>query len=138
MRQYTSVSQVDLPALTDGRLYLYVIQNEPQGNIKIGRTTNIKQRLRSLSGSNTGGNQIVRIAVSTDTYLYTLERLTHEAFKKYRIDGTEWFHGEDLRFEDVCAYIDSLFTHKSYALCNSVRKDFIARHGKNEACKKDT
>lgn len=128
MQVYDSVSAVDLPALEDGQLYLYVLENAPQGNIKIGRTKNIMRRLRSLSGSNTGGNTLVRIAVSSPTYLYTLERLAHWAFAAYRIPGTEWFCGEDLKFSEVCAYIDGLFQRPEYTVCNEMRKQFYALH----------
>lgn len=31
MQVYDSVSAVDLPALEDGQLYLYVLENAPQG-----------------------------------------------------------------------------------------------------------
>lgn len=128
MQVYDSVSAVNLPALEDGQLYLYVLENAPQGNIKIGRTKNIMRRLRSLSGSNTGGNALVKIAVSPPTYLYTLERLTHWAFARYRISGTEWFCGEDLDFATVCAYIDGLFQCPEYLVCNETRKQFYALH----------
>lgn len=128
MQVYDSVSAVNLPALEDGQLYLYVLENAPQGNIKIGRTKNIMRRLRSLSGSNTGGNALVKIAVSPSTYLYTLERLTHWAFARYRISGTEWFCGEDLDFATVCAYIDGLFQCPEYLVCNETRKQFYALH----------
>ena len=90
---------------------------------------NIKQRLQSLSGSNGGGNKITRIAVSEPTYLYTLERIVHQQFSQYRVPNTEWFFDEDLRFEDVVAYIDLLFSLPSYRTCNQVRKDFVAEHG---------
>lgn len=126
---FENVSECFLPALDDGQLYIYVILNSPQGNIKVGRTTNIKQRLVSLSGSNGGGNKIARIAVSEQTYLYTLESIIHQHFKEFRIPNTEWFFEESLTFDDVVGYIDSLFASREYELCNRVRKEFVAKHG---------
>lgn len=128
MQQYTNINQLTQQSLMDGQWYHYVIENAPQGNLKIGRTQNIVQRMRSLSGSNNGGNKIVKIAVSEPTYLYTLERLAHFHFDDYRIDGTEWFTGEDLTMDMICDYIDGLMQSDSYVLCNAVRKDFVAQH----------
>ena len=61
---YTSknISELkNVPVLDDGEIYIYIMLNYPQGNIKIGQTTNIQQRLQSLSGSNNGGNHIVKL-----------------------------------------------------------------------------
>lgn len=127
MRIYNDITKVEIPALEDGQLYIYVLENYPQGNIKIGKSTNIKQRLQSLSGSNSGGNKITRIAVSDSTYLYTLERLAHNHFAKARIEGTEWFRGEEISFEEAVTYIDDLFMDKSYQLCNDTRKNFYSQ-----------
>lgn len=124
---FYDIRQVEFPALEDGQLYIYVILNEPQGNIKVGRTSNIRQRLTSLSGSNGGGNKIRKIAVSEPTYLYTLEGIIHNHLRDYRVPDTEWFVGEDLHFDDVVAYVDSLFDSKEYALCNRVRKEFTMK-----------
>lgn len=122
MHMYNSVEDVRLPKLDDGEYYLYVLKNSPQGNIKIGRTKDIMTRLKSLSGSNTGGNILVKIAVSDPTYLYTLEGLLHLEFKNYRIPGTEWF--TNLDFSRVCDYINQLFSSSGYHVCNKVRKTF--------------
>lgn len=129
MYLFDEVKDVNFPSLDDGQLYIYVILNEPQGNIKVGRTSNIKQRLRSLSGSNGGGNRITRIAVSDSTYLYTLEGIIHQKFSQFRVPNTEWFVGEDLCFDDVVRYVDSLFDSHEYEVCNQVRKDFVMKHG---------
>lgn len=124
---YNSVQEVSESVLTDGRLYLYVLQNDPQKNIKIGRTTNPKQRFLSLSGSNTGGNQIVKIAVTEPTYLYVLERIVHQYFRRYRVPGTEWF--SDLSFDTVCDYLNDVFVSKEYWKCNEVRREFTEIYG---------
>jgi hypothetical protein len=117
---YNDVRHVNVPILDNKQLYIYVLENSPQKNIKIGVSTNMKQRLQSLSGSNTGGNKIVRCAISEATYLYTLERIIHQHFDEYRIDGTEWFQG--ISFDEAVTYIDSLFARDEYERCNRVRK----------------
>lgn len=122
MNIFDDISKVDVPVLADGQLYIYVLENYPQKNIKIGQSTNMQQRLRALSGSNSGGNYITKIAISDATYLYTLERIAHQYFHQYRINGTEWFDG--VTFQDVVAYLDSLFASSEYRLCNGVRKNF--------------
>ena len=129
MRVFQNVNGVVLPDLTDGQYYIYVLENAPQGNIKIGRSQHIRQRLQSLSGSNSGGNQIVRCAVSDPTYLYSLESLLHLHYQAFRISGTEWFCGKDLCFDDVVAYVDQLFQSRSYALCNEVRRQYTMQYG---------
>ena len=126
---FNDIKSVNLPVLDGGQLYIYVLENSPQGNIKVGRTTNIQQRLRALSGSNGGGNHIVKIAVSEPTYLYTLERIIHSKFDKYRIDGTEWFDGNYVAFEDACGYVDELFSRDDYKICNEIRKNHNIRFG---------
>lgn len=129
MYVFSNINDVKLPVLEDGQYYIYVLLNHPQGNIKVGRTSNIQQRLQSLSGSNGGGNKIVKIAVSDSTYLYTLERIIHFHFRDSRISGTEWFTDDFLQFETVVSYVESLFSSREYILCNQIRKDFVAKHG---------
>lgn len=124
---YTDISDIKEPPVTDGQLYIYVLENQPGNNIKVGKTTNLKQRFRSLSGSNGGGNKIVRIAVSPVTYLYSIEKTVHNHFDLYRIPNTEWFNGERLTFDEVVGFVDSLFNHKSYEHVNNVRKNFVLR-----------
>lgn len=122
MVYFDTISTVDLPVLSGGQLYIYVIENAPQGNIKIGRTHDIKSRLQSLSGSNNGGNYIARGVISDSTYLYTLERLLHQKFDFARIDGTEWFDGTQVKIDDVVMYLDELFHRSDYQRCNDVRR----------------
>lgn len=112
-----------IPILDDGQIYLYVIHSLPQGNIKIGKTTNIVQRIRSLSGSNGAGNKINAVWVSPEsTYLHSMESTAHNHFDYARIKGTEWFNGNKVTFEEVVEYVDSLFHQKGYKTCNELRK----------------
>lgn len=50
MQVFNNVSDIDLPSVDNGQLCIYVIEDYPQRNVKIGRTRNPKQRLASLSG----------------------------------------------------------------------------------------
>ncbi len=125
MQIFDRINNVDVPILKDGQLYIYVLENAPQGNFKIGRSSNMQQRLRALSGSNTGGNRIVRCAVSDPTYLYTLETIIQDKFASNRIEGTEWFIGEGLSFKEIISEIDEIFKTENYTRCNEIRKDFV-------------
>lgn len=128
---YNYFKDSNFEELNDGRVYIYVLKNFPQGNIKIGRSTNITQRLISLSGSNGGGNKIVNCFVSEPTYLYSLEKTLHNRFHQYRIDGTEWFDGSKLTFEEVCITLNDMFESDEYARCNEIRRRFYEAHGIN-------
>lgn len=125
MKIYTSknISELkNVPVLDNGQVYIYVMLNYPAKNIKIGQTTNIVQRLQSLSGSNGGGNKITILAVSDPTYVINSEKAFHEKYARYRIEGTEWFDGSKLIFEEVVSEMENQFNTKSYEVCNKLRK----------------
>ena len=117
----------EVPVLDDGEIYIYVMLNYPQGNIKIGQTTNIVQRLQSLSGSNNGGNRIVKLYLSPSTYVKSTEKAFHNYYDRYRIPNTEWFNGNKLKFEDVVEFIGKQFKMKSYETCNKLRKELYEK-----------
>lgn len=122
---YTSkniASLRNLPILDEYQLYLYVMLNNA-GNIKIGQTRNIVQRLQSLSGSNGGGYHITKLYVSPSSYVLTLERAFHEKYNKYRINGTEWFDGKELTFDEVVEEIEKQMNTEGYKTCNDLRKE---------------
>ena len=130
MKTYNSKNVMELkelPVLDNGTYYIYVMLNSPQENIKIGITTNILQRLQSLSGSNSGGNKIVKLAVSEPTYVASAEKAFHNHYDRYRIPNTEWFDGNKLKFEDVVDFIDKQFKLKSYETCNKLRKELYEK-----------
>ena len=129
MNIYMNLSDIQETVADENQLYIYVLQNYPQGNIKIGRTTNPAQRFRSLSGSNNGGNKILRVAISPMTYLYSIETTCHTHFDRYRIPNTEYF--EKLSFEEAVAFIDGLFNSKSYSICNQIRKEVYEKNPKD-------
>lgn len=109
----------EIPKLDDGQIYVYVMHNSA-GNIKIGKTTNIVQRLKSLSGSNCAGERIDQLYCSPATWLHSIETTCHNHYHFARISG-EWFSGEKLCFADVVEYVDSLFRTDSYQRCNVIR-----------------
>ena len=113
---------IDKPPLDDGQIYIYVLLNYPQGNVKIGKTTNITQRHKSLQGSNGGGNRIVACYCSPATFITSMESTCHNHYEWCRIKGTEWFNGNKVAFRDVVEYIDGLFRTESYKRCNDLRK----------------
>lgn len=127
MNIYTSINDITEPEASEGQVYIYAIENYPQGNVKIGRTTNPKQRIRSLSGSNSGGNIIKRIAISPETYLFYLEKLCHTRYNRKRIKGTEYFK---ITFDEAVEYIDSLFHQEDYEFVNNFRKEMYETNPK--------
>ena len=112
----------DVSSLEDGQIYIYVIKNNPQGNIKIGLTTDIYQRFKSLSGSNGGGNKITHLYCSPSTWIKGIEKTCHSHFEYARIKGTEWFDGKKLNYEEVVKYVNDLFYTDGYKRCNELRK----------------
>ena len=93
--------------------------------IKIGITKNIQQRYQSLCGSNSQGNEIIKVYVSESTYLNNLEKMIHEHFGQFRLKKTEWFASNKfgtLKYEEVIKYIEQLFSSADYKRCNEVRK----------------
>ena len=139
MKVYTSKNILELknvPILDTGEVYIYVMLNDPQHNIKIGKTTNIQQRLQSLSGSNSGGNKITVLGLSNPTYCESSEKAFHEKYARFRIEGTEWFDGSKLTFEEVVTEMDNQFSTKSYETCNKLRKELAEKRIREEKEKK--
>lgn len=117
--------------LDDGQVYIYILQNSV-GKIKVGITTNILQRLQSLSGSNGQGNIIEKCYLSPATYLNTIEGIMHNRMNKYRIPNTEWFYyNEDpsgeILFDSAIELMEKLLNSKNYDLCNNLRKEYKER-----------
>ena len=118
---YNNVEELKtIPECEDRQGYVYVIDNGE--HIKIGWSTNVYQRMISLSHSNTGGNEIKRIYLSPMSAIYnTLEYSMHQTFRDYRTVG-EWFTG--ISFEEVCSQLDDFCKSDSYIRCNEVRKQY--------------
>lgn len=127
VRIYDNIKMVNLPKIEDIQYYIYAIENE-MGYVKIGISQDITQRVRSLSGSNTGGNKIIRIAVSNPTYLKTLENTFHSMFNNYRIANTEWFKG--ITFDEVITKMNETFNSDDYFRCNELRKQAGGYHSR--------
>ena len=113
----------NIPVLDDGRTYIYVLKNSA-GNIKIGKTTNMTQRIQSLSASNGGGYKIIEWYCSPNTWLHNIEKIAHDHFAYARMSG-EWFDGSKLSFDEVVKYVEGLFCGKDYEKCNVLRKKII-------------
>ena len=120
-----------IPILNDGQIYIYVMLSD-NGNVKIGKTTNIQQRVKSLSGSNGGGSKIIACYCSPSTWMQSMEGTCHNHYHFARIPGTEWFDGNKVDFQEVVQYVDDLFHSDGYERCNEVRKNFIAQQNKNK------
>ena len=129
MNIYTDIHDIKEEPLEKGQYYIYVLENTPQGTIKIGRSSNIKVRCNSLSGSNGGGNKLKKIAVSKPTYLYSLEKTLHDIYDFARIEG-EWFDGNKITFNQVVNKLESLMNSDSYELVNNIRKQITLSKNK--------
>jgi predicted GIY-YIG superfamily endonuclease len=106
-------------------LYIYVMNTE-NGKVKIGKTTNIEQRYQSLSGSNSQGNPITSVYCSKETSLYTIERIMHDHFARYRLEDTEWFvdasdETKTRLFNEACTELERLFQSPGCNNANDVR-----------------
>lgn len=113
-----------IPILEDEQVYIYAMLNTCN-KIKIGITKNIQQRYQSLCGSNSQGNEIVKVYVSEATYLNHLEKMIHDHFEQFRLKKTEWFVSNktgQLIYEEVVEYINTLFSSADYKKCNEIRR----------------
>ena len=107
--------------------YVYVIDNGDA--IKIGKTSNLLKRMKSLMNSNSGGHILKQLFYSPANAIYdTLEQIMHEKFKKYRTTG-EWFTG--ISFEEVSAALNELCNSRDFEVCNLVREEFLVRQREN-------
>lgn len=113
----------NIPVLDDGQVYIYVLKNSAN-SIKIGKTTNLPNRIQSLSGSNGGGESIVDWYCSPATWLHSLEKIAHEHFSHIRMSG-EWFDGMKVSFDEAVEYVSGLFESRDYERCNELRRKII-------------
>ena len=118
----------NVPVLEDGRVYIYVLKNSAN-SIKIGKTTNLPNRIQSLSGSNGGGEKIIDWYCSPATWLHNIEKITHDHFNHARMSG-EWFDGIKVGFDEVVDYVKSLFESDDYERCNELRRKIIEERDK--------
>lgn len=118
----------NLPTLKDGLAYNYILLTS-SGNIKIGRTTNIYQRVKQLSNSNCGGYKIINYCISPPNYISRMmERIFHEKYNKYRIEG-EYFAGLD--FDEVCHFFQGTFESESFKRANENKKKLYVKETDN-------
>lgn len=111
----------NLPPLQNGLAYNYALLTS-SGNIKIGHSTNVYQRVKQLSNSNAGGYKIVAYCISPPNYISkTMEKVLHEQYKDYRIGG-EFFTGLD--FDEVCKVFTGLFQSESFQRANQNKKEY--------------
>jgi len=83
---------------------IYFVQNLENGNIKIGHTNCVKERLEVLN-SNNDSKLVVLKVLDVDN---SLEDLVHFKLDKYHVKG-EWFSYN----EDVKRFIDNIPTKNS-------------------------
>lgn len=128
MKIYNSKNIIELKELSvldNGSYYIYCMLNSI-GNIKIGITTDIVQRLQSLSGSNAAGYKITTLALSSPTYVFSAEKAFHNKYARYRLEG-EWFDGNKVTFDEIINEMEDQFNTESYKLCNEIRKELAEK-----------
>lgn len=114
----------NMPALTDGLAYNYAFLMS-SGNIKIGRSTDVYNRLKQLSNSNSGGYSVVNFCISPPNYISkTMEKTLHNLYKDYRVEG-EFF--ANLDFDDVCKMFSELFQSESFKNANENRRQYYEK-----------
>lgn len=131
---------------------IYFIKDNNNGNIKIGRTINLKQRFNTLNNSHSKKLSILGIIeVKKRTKKFNsfdsnrdlnMEKLLHLKFDKYRIKKTEWFlpnkeidnyikkytkkYEEDIKKLKITVDKKEVNLLKSFELidCNKIELDF--------------
>lgn len=74
--------------------FIYFLQNSVTGDIKIGKTKKLEERLKTLQGSNSK-KLVLKYLLATVRVSY-IERYFHDIFKDYRLEG-EWFNKNFLK-----------------------------------------
>lgn len=85
--------------------YLYLVKDNASERIKIGITTNHKERLRSLNTMVPYGITVIEIFPS-NRYV-ELEKEVHERYKDKRKNG-EWFEFNEDELEECMYYIKEM------------------------------
>ena len=83
-------------------MYIYIIQSKETGQFKIGKTKNIKRRLKQLQTGSSG--ELVIIDEFKTNYPNKLEKYLHNIFKHENTIG-EWFtlcYSEVGKFKREC------------------------------------
>ena len=127
--------------LEEPLIRIYIMLNE-SGKVKIGKTKDIYKRYQSLCGSNGQGVAIEKVCVSPQTFLFTIERIMHNKFEKYRIPNTEWFYDEENSsgeklFNDAVNELKLLFSSTEYKICNNIRKSVYENMSKKSGGEND-
>ena len=108
------------------KAYNYILLTE-SGNIKIGRSTDPINRIRTLSNSNSGGFKIIDVCVSPQHNIAdTVENWLHWYYHKYQVEG-EWF--SNLDFNEVKEFFNNLFKRPDFIHANKVREMFETERG---------
>lgn len=86
---------------------VYILRSE-SGHCKIGRTSNLKRRLKALNGSSPVPHRLVCSIQSNDSY--DLEKVLHEMFSHRRIRG-EWFALEQCDIETIVSLKENVSSY---------------------------
>ena len=102
-----TITSLEVAEMVGKMKNIYVLENE-FGNVKIGVSCNVKERVKTLSMQ--GGFKITRLFFTEPcSNSYKLENKCHKHFSKNRISG-EWF---DIDFLEVKRYVNELFSKRA-------------------------
>lgn len=82
---------------------VYLIRAKGTNRYKIGCTTNLKSRLKSLRIKNPYELELIHSIPSNDIEIF--EKSLHDQFAKYRVHS-EWFELPECVVDDFCSYED--------------------------------
>lgn len=88
--------------LSDGTVYVYVIRAGKKSPVKIGKAIKPTQRLKALQ---TGNAQTLRLLLVVPGG-ERLEYVLHRRFARFRLESSEWFHGEGVR--EIMEFVTAL------------------------------
>lgn len=83
-------------------MFIYLIQNKETGHFKIGRSKNIKNRMRQLQTGSSG--ELVLVDKFETNFASKLESYLHTIYLSNRTNG-EWFdlcYSEVAKFKSIC------------------------------------
>lgn len=91
------------------KIYIYLIESLETGQFKIGKTKNVKRRLKTLQTGNGGKLKIIEIFQTK--YPNKLESYLHNYFSHEKTIG-EWFtfsHGDIKTFKTLCEKMEKIY-----------------------------
>lgn len=109
-----------------GRVFVYAIGSE-DGPVKVGITTNLDSRLRSLQNGSATKLELIWVYTAEDRdEALKMERSFHECHNNIRLEG-EWFNiTAELAFESLKTQVEFMFDRS--VECFTTGEPWCAQH----------